>query len=114
MRLSDIVDVEDAQRAIRLMSYSLRQFGLEPTTGQIDIDRVEGQRMTSLQRGKTRTMRDVINSVEAEFGEDIPKDEVIRRAIEQGIEDADEMLRRMIQVGEFYQPSPNIIRKIRG
>ncbi len=112
VRLSDSVELEDAQRAIRLMSYSLRQFGLEPATGQIDIDRVEGQRMTAAQRSKTRIMRDVITALEEEFGKDIPKDEIIRRAMEEGIDNAEEMLRKMIQLGELYQPNPNVVRRI--
>ena len=112
VRLNDTVESEDAQRAIRLMSYSLRQFGLEPATGQIDIDRVEGQRMTAVQRSKTRVMRDVIAALEAEHGKDIPKDEIIRRAVAEGIENADDMLRRMIQMGELYQPNPNVVRRV--
>jgi replicative DNA helicase Mcm len=112
IRLNETVEAEDAQRAIRLMSYSLRQFGLEPTTGQIDIDRVEGQRMTAAQRSKTRVMRDVIAALEAEHGPEIPKDEIIRRALAEGIDNAEEMLRKMIQIGELYQPSPNVVRRV--
>jgi replicative DNA helicase Mcm len=112
VRLNDTVENEDAQRAIRLMSFSLRQFGLEPTTGQIDIDRVEGQRMTAVQRSKTRVMRDVIAALEAEHGKDIPKDEIVSRAVAEGIDNADDMLRKMIQMGELYQPSPNVVRRV--
>jgi len=112
IRLSNVVGFEDAQRAIRLMSYSLRQFGLEPSTGQIDIDRVEGQRMTAVQRGKTRTMVELINSLEVEFGKEIPKAEIIRRAVEQGVDNAEDLLNTMLREGLLYQPNPNVISKV--
>jgi len=111
LRLNNTVEMEDAQRAIRLMSYSLRQFGLEPTTGQIDIDRVEGQRMTAAQRSKTRVMRDVINALEAEFGKEIPKNEIVRRAVDEGVDDAEDILNTMIREGILYQPNPNVVSK---
>jgi len=114
IRLSKKVETEDAQRAITLMSVSLRQFGFEPETGKIDIDRAEGQKMTSAQRSKTKIMLDVINVLEAEMGKDIPKDEIVRRAKAQGIENADDLLRRLLQMGELYQPNPNFVRRVRG
>jgi len=114
IRLSKKVEIEDAQRAITLMSVSLRQFGFEPETGKIDIDRAEGQKMTAAQRSKTKIMLDVINALEDEMGKDIPKDEIIRRATSQGIENADELLRRLLQMGELYQPNPNFVRRVRG
>jgi replicative DNA helicase Mcm len=113
VRLSELATIEDAQRAINLMSFSLRQFGFEPETGKIDIDRVEGQRMTAAQRGKTKIMMDVINALESEVGKDIPKDEVVRRAVAEGVEDAEDMLRKLLQMGELYQPNPNFVRKVR-
>jgi replicative DNA helicase Mcm len=111
IRLSETVDVEDAQRAITLMSFSLRQFGFEPETGMIDIDRVEGQKMTSVQRSKTKIMIDVINALEAEVGKDIPKEEVIRRARKEGISNAEDMLNMMLREGMLFQPNPNVVRK---
>ena len=38
IQLRDEVNVEDAERAIRLMKISLREFGFDPETGQFDID----------------------------------------------------------------------------
>ncbi len=114
VRLSNKVEDEDAQRAINLMSSSLRQFGFEPETGQIDIDRFEGGKMTAVQRGKTKTMIDIIKNLEAEVGKDIPKDEIIKRALDHGIDDADNLMRKLLQEGELYQPKPNIVRRVKG
>jgi len=114
VRLSKKVESEDAQMAINLMSSSLRQFGFEPETGQIDIDRFEGQKMTAAQRSKTKTMIDLIKSLEAEIGKDIPKDELIRRALDKGLDNAENMVRKLLQEGELYQPKPNILRRVKG
>ncbi len=112
VRLSPTVEPEDAQRAIKLMSFSLRQFGFEPETGKIDIDRVEGQKMTSAQRGKTKLMIDLVNALEAEVGKDIPKDELLKRANQEGVGNAEELLNTMLREGMLYQPKPNILRKV--
>ena len=40
IRLSDKVTVEDANRAIALLKYTLEQIATDPKTGQIDIDRI--------------------------------------------------------------------------
>ena len=53
MQLSPVVRKEDAQRAIKLMRFSLRQLGFDPETGQIDVDRAEGV-TTSSERSKIR------------------------------------------------------------
>ncbi|MFH1622982.1 MAG: LAGLIDADG family homing endonuclease [Candidatus Aenigmatarchaeota archaeon] len=114
VRLSETVDIEDAQRAINLMSLSLRQFGFEPSTGKIDIDRVEGQRMTSAQRGKTKIMMDVIAALEAELGKEMPRDELVRRAAAEGIDDAEDILRKLLQIGDLYEPRQNVISRVHG
>jgi len=112
VRLSQKVEVEDALRAIRLMSASLRQFGFEPTTGQIDIDRAEGQRMTAAQRSKVRIVRDVITQLEAIYGKDIPQEEVIKKCREAGVDDAEDILRKMSQEGFIYSPKPGFISRV--
>ena len=114
IRLSATVDVEDAQRAINLMSLSLRQFGFEPSTGKIDIDRVEGQKMTSAQRSKTKVVMDVIDILETEIGKEMPRDELVRRAAAEGIEDAEDIVRKLLQIGELYEPRQGFVSRVRG
>jgi replicative DNA helicase Mcm len=114
IRLSDVVTIEDAQRSINLMSNSLRMFGFEPETGKIDIDKVEGQRMTAMQRGKTKTLLDLVDRMSVDYGNEIPKEELIRRAAAEGVTDADEMLRKLLQMGELYQPRQDVVAKVKG
>ncbi len=109
VRLSDKVELEDALRAIKLMKVSLRQFGFEPETGMIDIDRAEGQRMTAAQRGKIRIMRELLEAVQAEFGKNMPEEEIISRARRQGIDNAEDILRKMLNEGMLYSPKPGFV-----
>ena len=111
IRLSDKINVEDAERAIRLMKTSLRQFGFDPETGMIDIDRAEGA-ITSAQRSKIRIVLDVIEELTKVIGKTIPEDELTRRAREEGVEDVDDILRRMKNEGLVFSPKPGFIQKI--
>jgi replicative DNA helicase Mcm len=110
--LRNKVTREDALRAINLMKVSLREFGFEPETGMFDIDRAEGQRITAVQRSKIRILLDVIDELSAIHGRDIPKDEVIKRARDEGVDNADEILQKMIREGIVFQPKPDYIQKI--
>jgi replicative DNA helicase Mcm len=111
IRFSDKVEMEDAERSIRLMKVSLRQFGFDPETGMIDIDRAEGA-MTSAQRSKIRIVLDVIEELTKIIGKTIPVEEIARRAREEGVEDIDEILKGMKNEGLIFEPRPNFIQKI--
>lgn len=112
IRLSDKVETEDAMRAIRLMKISLRQFGLEPETGMIDIDRAEGQPVTAAQRSKIRMMLDLIDTLIGEFGKVVPEEEIIRRGERLGIRDAEQILRKMLNEGVLFSPKPSFVQKV--
>ena len=111
IQLRDKITVDDALRAVTLMKASLRQFGFEPETGKIDIDRAEGQ-VSAAQRSKIRVMSDVIDSLSAEYGKDVPQDEVIKRATKQGVANAEEMLRKMLEEGILFSPRKGFVKKV--
>jgi len=111
IRLSDKIDIEDAERVIKLMKTSLRQFGFDPETGMIDIDRAEGT-MTSAQRSKIRIILDVIDELTNIIGKTIPIEEVARRAREEGVDNFDDILRRMLNEGLVFSPKPNFLQKV--
>jgi len=105
------VTKEDALRSINLMKASLRQFGFDPETGRIDIDRVEGH-VTATQRGRIRIMLDVINELSGIFGKEIPLDEIRKSAREQGVDNAELIIRQMRDEGLLIEPRPGFIQKI--
>lgn len=104
-RLSDTAEEEDAERAIDLLTYSLKQIGTDPETGEFDIDRVETG-MASSERDKVMTVRRIISSLQGDSEEPVPVEDVLAEAEEQGIgeEDAREALNRLEQQGEVYRP----------
>jgi replicative DNA helicase Mcm len=112
IQLRNEVTKEDAIRAIRLMSSSLRQFGFEPETGAIDIDRVEGAKTTAAQRSKIRTVVSIIEEMEKVQGKEIPFDDIVKKAKASGIEDIEDILRKMQQEGVIYSPRPGFISRI--
>ena len=112
VQLREEVTKEDALRAIRLMSISLRQLGFEFETGTIDIDRLEGARATAMQRSKIRTIITIIEEMEKIHGKEIPFDDVVKKAKASGIEDIEEILRKMQQEGIIYSPRPGFITRV--
>jgi len=112
IQLRKKVNMADADRAIDIMKYSLRQFGFDRETGFIDIDRAEGAAATSAQRSKIRIVLDIINELTETTGKMIPVDEITRRASDQGVENADQILRKMKNEGMIFEPRPNHIQKI--
>ncbi|MCD6403360.1 MAG: minichromosome maintenance protein MCM [Candidatus Aenigmarchaeota archaeon] len=111
VRLSNVVEVQDAERAIKLMKASLRQFGLDPETGYFDIDRAEGG-MPASQRGKIRTVLDTIEELENLLGKNIPEAEIIKRAKEKGVPNVEDILKKMKEEGLIFSPKPGFIQKI--
>jgi DNA replicative helicase MCM subunit Mcm2 (Cdc46/Mcm family) len=112
VRLSDVVIEEDALRAIKLMKISLREFGFEPETGQFDIDRAEGLRTTAAQRSKIRIILDIIDELTKAQGAEVDRSEIITKAREMGVDNADEILTKMLREGIVYSPRVNKISKV--
>ncbi|MCJ7478602.1 MAG: minichromosome maintenance protein MCM [Candidatus Nanohaloarchaeota archaeon QJJ-7] len=104
VRLSEKVEEEDAQRAIDLLTHSLKQIGTDPETGEFDIDRVETG-MASSERDRIMTIRRIISSMQDD-DEPVPVEDVLAEAEEQGIDEseAQEALNRLEQQGEVYRP----------
>jgi len=113
IRLSDKVDIVDAERAIDVMGYSIRQLGYDYETGKIDIDRTEG--VPASQRTKIHAILDIIDMLEKKLGKPVPKEEVVATAEEQGIkaEDTEDLLRRLKTEGSIFEPKINYIERIR-
>lgn len=64
IRLSNEVTVDDADRAIKLTNYVLREVATDKTTGKIDIDRIATDHPASI-RARIRTIEDIIRGIVA-------------------------------------------------
>ena len=111
IQLRNITNKEDSLRAINLMKASLRQFGFDPETGKIDIDRVEGH-VTSTQRSRIRIILDIINDLAKVFGKEIPTEEIVKEAHKQGVDEISSIIEQMRDEGLLIEPKPNFIQKI--
>ncbi|MBN1923577.1 MAG: minichromosome maintenance protein MCM [Nanoarchaeota archaeon] len=112
VRLSKKVTKQDAKRAINLMKLYLMRLGMDPDTGELDIDRVVSGTSTS-QRSKLYQMIDLLKELEKSFGKDLPLNEVMIEAKNQGIEEnkAEEIIEKMKRSGELFEPRHGVIRR---
>ncbi|MBS3056289.1 MAG: minichromosome maintenance protein MCM [Candidatus Aenigmarchaeota archaeon] len=111
IRLDDKVMMEDAEKAIYLMKYSLSQLGMDPETGKIDIDRIESG-VTASQRSKIRIAIEIIETLEKELGKEVPIEDVKAEAENRGLGNIDEILEKLKNEGMIYEPRSGFIRKL--
>ncbi|RLG16746.1 hypothetical protein DRN62_03095, partial [Nanoarchaeota archaeon] len=111
--LRDKVKVDDAKRAISLVRYYLRQVGLDPETGEIDIDRIVTG-ITATQRSRIILIREIMAELEEKFGENIPLREILKEAKERGIDEAkaEEVIDKMKRDGEIFEPKHGFLRRL--
>ncbi|EMA09369.1 replicative DNA helicase Mcm [Haloarcula vallismortis] len=111
IRLSDTVDEADADRAVDIAHYCLKEIGVDPETGEFDADVVEtGQSKT--QRDRIQNIKGIISDIEDEYDEGAPADVVIERAEEVGIDEskAEHEIDKLKQKGEVYEPRTDHLR----
>ncbi|MFC1691564.1 minichromosome maintenance protein MCM [Nanoarchaeota archaeon] len=113
IRLSEVVELEDAKRAIDLLHYCLAQIGVDPETGKIDIDRISSG-ISASQRGKIFQMKELITELEDKIGKSIPTDDIIKAATDRGIpeEQAEESIEKLKRSGDIYEPRRGFISRI--
>jgi replicative DNA helicase Mcm len=111
VRLAKEVTVDDAERAIKLMKFSLSQLGTDFETGRIDIDRVESG-ITASKRSKLNKITDIIETLTNELGKEVSMEDVLAAAEEQGITNAEEIINSLIDEGIIYQPKSGFVRKV--
>ncbi len=111
-RLDDKVLKKDAERAINLLHYCLTQVATDET-GKIDIDKITTG-ITSSTRNKIYMLKKVIEELEEEIGNKIPKKDIEERAKMKGIDPAelDELLTKLIRSGDIYEPSPGTYSRL--
>ncbi len=110
IQLQPEVRKEDAQRAIRLMKFSLQQLGYDPETGEIDVDRSEGGTPAS-ERSKIRIILDIIDKLSA-VKKEISLDELRSSARGDGVDEVDEIIERLKTQGLLFEPSPGFVQKV--
>ncbi|PSQ15172.1 hypothetical protein BRD02_07200 [Halobacteriales archaeon QS_8_69_73] len=113
MRLSDTIEADDAERVIDIVRSCLQDIGVDPETGEFDADVVETGQSKS-QRDRIKNIKTLISDVEAEYDEGAPREEVLERAEEAGMErsKAEHEIEKLRQKGDVYEPQTDHLRTV--
>ena len=113
IRLSTEVTQEDAKRAVGLLMESLQQVGIDPETGQIDIDRISSG-MSSSKRNKILTIKDIIENLTSKGLKTIPIEDILALGIEKGMKEheVNEIVEKLKTSGDVFSPRSGYIEKI--
>ncbi len=101
VRLSDTVEIGDADRGIKIVEYYLRKIAGEG--GALDIDIIAAG-ASRAQRETARTLLEIIRDLDTGGG--VTEEDIISKATSEGIEErrAREMLTRLSEQGQVYAP----------
>jgi len=111
IQLQEKVRKSDAERAIKLMTFSLRQLGFDPETGMIDIDRADGASTTSSERNKIKIVMEIINEM-SEKKKEVSVDELTSRAKAQEVEEVESIIEKLKREGMLFEPNPGFVQKV--
>ncbi|MEA2054857.1 MAG: LAGLIDADG family homing endonuclease [Candidatus Thermoplasmatota archaeon] len=104
IRLSDVVTVEDAQRAIGIVDYYLEKVGVDRETGDLDIDIITTG-ISHSQKDKMKIITMIIKNICKE--EECATLEAIKsRGMEEGLDEktVENMMSKMIRGGIVFEP----------
>lgn len=114
IRLGKEVTAEDAKRAVKLQQECLKQVGLDPETGKVDIDKVEGRTPKS-ERDKARVLMDVIKELSDEYGGRVPisivTDEMADR-YKVSEEKVEQIITKLKQQGLVFEPTTGYLKTV--
>ncbi|MFT4304657.1 MAG: LAGLIDADG family homing endonuclease, partial [Candidatus Woesearchaeota archaeon] len=113
IRLSKKVSRKDAKTAVDLLHYSLTQIGVDPETGEIDIDRI-ATGISSSERNKIVNIREIITKLESSLGKTIPVEEIIKEASQKGMSEdkVEEAIEKLKKTGDLFEPRRGFISRI--
>jgi replicative DNA helicase Mcm len=114
IKLKDTVDVEDASKAVELQLACLKEVGVDPETGEIDIDRI-GDGTPKSDRDKIHKVTEEIGLLEEEFAGNAPLDILITNMNEKynlSEEKVRSIVRNLQQKGVIYEPSTGYYKRL--
>ena len=116
LRLSKKVEVEDTERAIRLMMYYLEKCGLDLETGKLDIRKIEEGISTS-KVDRIKEVKSIIKRLQEILARGVaPIEEIKIEAVERGIneDEVEEIIAILKKNGEIYEPEQDKYKVIGG
>lgn len=113
LRLATKATKEDAERAIGLVTHCLNQVGIDPETGQLDMDRISGT-STASARNKIVIVKEILNKLEEAGLKTIPIEEIFAQAAQKGLPEdkTEQVIDQLKKSGEIFEPKKGFIQKI--
>lgn len=106
------VTAEDARAIIKLMDFSLKNVGIDVSTGKIDIDVIMTGKPKSL-RDAMQAARSVMAELQDESG--MVEESKLREALTErfgiGEEEAKRAIAQLLKEGLFYSPKPGFLKR---
>jgi len=113
VRFAKGVEIQDADRAIRLLEFVLREVGMEKESGVFDIDRIVSEHPKS-ERDKIYTITGLVKGLEDEF-DMVPMQKIIEDAQNYHNIDprtAEKLIHELINKGDLYEPRHGHIKSV--
>ena len=103
--LRDEATVEDAEAAIKLLRRSLQEVGIDPETGEFDID-VLTTGTSKSKRSKIETVIDAIEELSGTTKKAVTVTQIVKKCEGSGLTEdyVKEMVDELIHRGQLYQP----------
>ncbi len=113
-RLSDKVTVEDAESVIEVVNYCLKHVFTDPETDKLDVDWINAG-TTKTRRDRARSIKAIITELEAEHGDEVPIEDVLDIAEEEGMDrdKAEEVIEAMKRDGLLFSRGSGVIGLVR-
>jgi replicative DNA helicase Mcm len=111
LRLSEKVEVQDAENAIEIMKYYLMQVGYDYESKTFDIDRISTG-IPSSQRSKIVLVRETIANLEDKIGKMIPVEE-LEKELEGKIskDEISESIEKLQASGDIFKPRRGFVQR---
>ncbi len=113
MRLSPVAELQDAQRAIELQDFVLREVFVDRETGRLDSDVINiGVAKSKLDR--VRTVLNVIADFERQV-DLVAIEDIVREARNYNIDEfyARQLIEELRRKGDLYEPKPGFVKSAR-
>ena len=114
IKLKEHVEREDAKKAVDLTLFCLRDVGVDPETGEIDVEILEGGTPKS-HRDKIQKVTEEIKLLEEEFAGEEPLTVLVSNMNDKyGVseEKTEEIVRNLVQKGVIYQPTTGYFKRV--
>lgn len=106
IRLSETITEEDAARAARIHQSCMEDVGIDPETGEFDVDMIETGSSTS-QKDRMRNVKGLITELNDQYENGAPYDELVELAEQADLskDKLDHALEKLSNERQVYEPS---------